>query len=84
MAFTNGFDEQSVVNDKIRQLDAGFDLKKTNFTRFSDLAKLAEESGHITLGRDKETLHIESSKHYDENAPLPVCHDCCMRTIARV
>ncbi len=68
-----GFERpQSVVNDKIKQIDRDFDITQTNFQRFSDLAKIAEESGHITLGRKKETLHIESSKYYDENAPPPV------------
>jgi hypothetical protein len=61
---------QSVVNDKIKQIDRNFDIKKTNFPRFSDLAKKVEEEGHMTLGRKKETLHVEECKYYDASAPV--------------
>ena len=66
------------MNDKIKQLDRDFSISKTNYPRFSDLAKVAEEAGHISLGRNKETLHIESSKYYDEDAPPPVRSGCCL------
>ena len=58
------------MNDKIKQIDSKFDLKQTNFSRFSDLAKKVEEGGHMTLGRKKETLHVEESKYYDADAPV--------------
>ena len=61
---------QSVVNDKIKQIDNKFDIKQTNFPRFSDLAKKVEEDGHMTLGRKKETLHVEECKYFDASAPV--------------
>ena len=60
------------------QLDRNFRISKTNYPRFSDLAKAAEEAGHISLGRNKETLQIDSSKYYDEDAPAPVRSGCCV------
>ena len=59
----------STVNDRIKMMDRKFTIQDTNYPRFSDLAKAAEEEGHIVLGRRNDTLQIESSKYFDPNAP---------------
>lgn len=51
-------------------------LTDTNYDRFSDLVRAAEERGHLTLEKHKDTLQVASSKHAPSEPPrcVPVTY----------